>query len=66
MLAVITPQDLQQYAIPIGIGLAILAILLIPPLRRSILDSFNQGRNAGERARKPDPEKKNLTDEPDA
>lgn len=49
MLFAFGPEDLQRYAIPIGIGIAVLVILIVPPLRRSILGSFYQGKEAGER-----------------
>ena len=49
MLFAFGPGDLQRFAIPIGIGIAVLAILIVPSLRRSILGSFIQGKEAGER-----------------
>jgi hypothetical protein len=45
------PQDLQRFAIPIGIALAVLVILVVPSLRRAVISSFTQGRDAGERMR---------------
>jgi len=50
----------KALAIPIGIGLAILLILAVPALRRSVFDSFKQGKESGERWRekkKPEEEK---------
>jgi hypothetical protein len=41
----------ERYAIPLGIGLAVLLILAVPPLRRSWLESFRKGKEAGERFR---------------
>mgnify|MGYP001594583773 CR=1 FL=1 len=49
MLLAFGPADWQRYAIPIGIGIAVLVILIVPSLRRSILGSFIQGKEAGER-----------------
>ena len=46
------PQDLQRFAIPIGIALAVLIILVVPSLRRAVIGSFTQGREAGEQMRK--------------
>jgi hypothetical protein len=51
MLLAFDAQDLQRFAIPVGIGLAVLVILLVPALRRSIRDSFKKGYAAGERLR---------------
>ena len=49
MLFAFGPADLQRFAIPIGIGIAVRVILIVPSLRRSILGSANQGKEAGER-----------------
>jgi hypothetical protein len=46
------PQDLQRIAIPIGIALGVVIILVVPSLRRAVIGSFSQGREAGERMRK--------------
>jgi len=51
MLFAFGPADLQRYAIPIGIGLAVLMILIVPTLRRSVKDSFKKGHERGERFR---------------
>ena len=45
------PEDLQRFAIPIGIGLAVLLVLVVPSFRRSVIDSFKEGKEAGERMR---------------
>jgi hypothetical protein len=45
------PQDLQSFAVPIGIALAVVIILVVPSLRRAVIGSFTQGRDAGERMR---------------
>ncbi len=45
------PQDLQRFAIPIGIALGVLIVLVVPSLRRAVIGSFTQGRDAGERMR---------------
>ena len=39
----------ERLAIPIGIVLAVVLILVVPSLRKSIADSFHAGRNARER-----------------
>jgi hypothetical protein len=49
MLFAFGPEDLERYAIPIGIGIALLVILIVPSLRRSILDSYKKGKEARER-----------------
>jgi hypothetical protein len=51
MLFAFGPQDLQKFAIPIGIALAVLIILVVPSLRRAVIGSFTQGMDAGQRAR---------------
>jgi hypothetical protein len=51
MLFAFGPQDLQRFAIPIGIALAVLIILVVPSLRRAIIQSFTQGLDAGQRTR---------------
>ena len=51
MLFAFGPEDLKRFAIPIGIGLAVLVILAVPSLRRSIMDSFTKGHEEGERSR---------------
>jgi hypothetical protein len=45
------PQDLQRFAIPIGIALAVVVILVVPSLRRAVIRSFTQGHDAGHRSR---------------
>jgi hypothetical protein len=52
MLFAFGPQDLQRFAIPIGIALGVLIILVVPSLRRAVIGSFTQGREAGEQMRK--------------
>jgi hypothetical protein len=49
MLFAIEPEDLERFAIPIGIGIAVLLVVLIPPLRRSLMECFQSGKEAGER-----------------
>jgi hypothetical protein len=51
MLFAFGPEDLSRLAIPIGIGIAALATLLVPALRRGVIDSFKKGHEAGERLR---------------
>jgi hypothetical protein len=51
MLFAFGPQDLQRFAIPIGIALAVLVVLVVPSLRRAVIGSFMQGKDAGERLR---------------
>jgi hypothetical protein len=46
-----SPNDLREFTIPIGIGIAVLVILAVPGLRASIINSFQKGHEAGERAR---------------
>ena len=45
------PEDLERFAVPIGIGIAVLIVLIVPSLRRSLMDCFNKGKEAGERMR---------------
>jgi hypothetical protein len=49
MLFAFGPEDLERYAIPAGIGIALLLILIVPWLRRSILDGYKKGKEARER-----------------
>ena len=51
MLFAFGPAELKLYSIPIGIGLAALLILIIPALRRSVVDSFMKGHEKGEQLR---------------
>ncbi len=51
MLWAFGPEALERYATPIGIGLALLLILLVPSLRRGLLRDFRKGSEAGKRAR---------------
>jgi hypothetical protein len=51
MLLAFGPDDLERFAIPIGIGIAVLLILLVPSFRRSIMDSYQKGKEARERWR---------------
>jgi hypothetical protein len=43
------PEDLQRFAVPIGVGIAILLILIVPSFRRTIIDSYKKGKEARER-----------------
>lgn len=52
MLFAFGPEDLRRLAIPIGIGLGMLLILLVPAFRRSVMNSYTKGHEAGERFRK--------------
>jgi hypothetical protein len=63
MLFAIEPEDVERYAIPIGVGIAVLLGVLIPPLRRSLMECFRSGKEAGERWRSV---KKNRDDEHEA
>jgi hypothetical protein len=47
-----TPEMLQAYSIPIGIGLAIVIMIAVGPLRNAVTASFDQGRKSGENARR--------------
>jgi hypothetical protein len=47
-----TPEMLQTYSIPIGIGLAIVIMIAVGPLRNAVTASFDQGRKSGENARR--------------
>src|SRR5256885_2318498 len=49
MLFAFGPEDLGRLAIPIGIGIAVVLILLIPAVRRSITESYQKGEEAGQR-----------------
>ena len=39
----------ERLAIPIGVALAVVLILIVPSFRKSIADSFQAGRKARER-----------------
>lgn len=47
-----TPEMLQTYSIPIGIGLAIVIMVAVGPLRNALTASFEQGRKSGQTARR--------------
>ena len=49
MLFAFGPEDLARLAIPIGIGIGVLMILIVPSFRRSFMDSFKKGEEARER-----------------
>jgi hypothetical protein len=49
MLLAFGPEDLRRLAIPIGIGLAVLLILIVPALRRGVMNSIKSGHESGER-----------------
>jgi hypothetical protein len=49
-----TPQDLQAYAIPIGIVLAALTYIFIGPMRRSLIKTFKSSHEAGRNLRDPE------------
>lgn len=51
MLFAFGPEDLRRLAIPIGIGIAAVLILVVPALRRAVVKSFMKGHQAGKRAR---------------
>ena len=40
---------LEKLAVPIGIALAVIVILAVPPFRKGILQSFRAGQQAGEK-----------------
>jgi hypothetical protein len=64
MLLAIEPEDLERFAVPIGIAIALLLFLIIPSWRRFLFESFQQGKEARERLlgkRKP----RSPEDEPD-
>lgn len=52
MLFAFGPEDLKRFAIPIGMGLAVVLILVIPTLRRSVLNAFTKGHEEGHQLRK--------------
>ena len=47
-----TPEMLQTYSIPIGVGLAIVIMMAVGPLRSALAGSFEQGRKSGQNARR--------------
>jgi hypothetical protein len=47
-----TPELLQTYSVPIGIGLAVVIMIAVGPLRNAVLASFEQGRKSGETSRR--------------
>jgi hypothetical protein len=49
MLFAFGPEDLERFAIPIGIAIAVLLILIVPSLRRSVIGSYKKGKEARER-----------------
>jgi hypothetical protein len=64
MLFAFGPEDLERFAIPIGIGIAVLLILMVPSFRRSIIDGYQKGKGARERLtgkKKPEEDKEEGT-----
>ena len=60
MMFAISLEQGKRLAALIGIGVAILAILIIPALRRSVTDSYKKGKDWRERLtgnEKPDDDK---------
>ncbi len=53
VLLVFGPEDLQRYAVPIGVGLGLVVMLAVPSLRGSVMRAYEQGKQAGERLREP-------------
>jgi hypothetical protein len=47
-----TPEMLQTYSIPIGIGLAIVIMVAVGPLRSAVAASLEQGHKSGQSARR--------------
>ncbi len=47
-----TPELLQTYALPIGLGLALVIMLAVSPLRQALFASFKSGHQQGEAARR--------------
>jgi len=66
MLLAFGPDDLQRLAIPIGIGIAVLLILVVPSLRRSMIDSYRKGKEYRERLTGKKPPEEDENDRTDA
>ena len=49
MLFAFGPEDLERLAVPIGIVVAILVILLVPSARREFNESYEAGRSFREK-----------------
>jgi hypothetical protein len=49
MLFALEPEDLERFAIPIGLGIAALLVLAIPSWRRSLAECFRAGQRHGRR-----------------
>jgi hypothetical protein len=47
MLLALQPEDLQRFAIPIGIGIAVLVVVAVPSLRRALMECFRAGQQHG-------------------
>ncbi len=58
MLFALEPEDLQRFAIPIGIGIAVLVAVAVPPVRRALMECFFAGQRHGRKlSGKEDPRK---------
>ena len=55
MLMAFGPEHLQSLAVPIGIGLAVLIILVVPWARRDVTKCFQEGNESGKKSRQKHP-----------
>jgi hypothetical protein len=49
MLLALEPEDVERFAIPIGIAIAALLVVAIPSWRRGLMECFRAGKRHGER-----------------
>ncbi len=47
MLLALEPEDLERLAIPIANGFAVLLVVAVPRLRRSLMECFRAGQRHG-------------------
>jgi hypothetical protein len=47
MLWSLGPEDVELFAIPIAVGIAVLLVVAIPSLRRSLMECFHAGQRHG-------------------
>ncbi len=65
MLLALQPEDLERYAIPIGIGIAVLVAVAVPPVRRALIECFRAGQQHGRKLSGQEGPKKDTDDGPE-
>jgi hypothetical protein len=64
MLFALQPEDLERFAIPIAIGIAVLVAVAVPPVRRALMECFRAGQQHGRKLSGQEEPKKDTGDRP--